>query len=444
MDPRVRAPMYFDPSVNPSVVCAELEEHDGRQSVVHGLLPLGRVLKPNQNRPANLSIGWLRLARPLSEFGSNNRMFIRHFPNESKQYLKDRTPAVIDMDKVWELNGWDSAAEVAAKAIEEMFDFSQPWTEAEEAVLSGPAGAPGVYGVMNRDGTYLEDLTEKDAMYDGVVDISSSDGAESVDSSHHSAQLVRSSRTRHAGADISGVAPRWDPITLIPSRPYLTVGPPLDAPGVSIYNDKHDRRFWRDLLSEWEELIRLRKEANLFDEDIDARIAQRRTRYVGNLRKDRSNAPTEPAATSLRHKRRISAVTSMDDSETGEGSAVAIQNPLGRMKLVKSVRGARNRIPREGSSPSNFRGGGTVMNPGFSRNLETAAINLQAALELLGELIASESRALRLRLQVLEGIAQPLDYAVCQIQMAIAKVGDVDPEEWSHDGVQPKKKQDKE
>jgi hypothetical protein len=84
------------------------------------------------------------------------------------------------------------------------------------------------------------------------------------------------------------------------------------------------------------------------------------------------------------------------------------------------------------------------MNRDFSRNLETAAINLHAALELLGALIASESRALTRRLQVLEGIAQPLDYAVCQIQMAIAKVGDVDPEEWSHDGVQPKKKQDKE
>jgi hypothetical protein len=218
----------------------------------------------------------------------------------------------------------------------------------------------------------------------------------------------------------------------------------LDAPGVSIYNDKHDRRFWRDLLTEWEVLIRLRKEANLFDADIDARIAQRRTRYVGNLRKDRSIEPAESAATSLRNKRRISAVTAVDDSENGEDSAVAVPNPLGRMKLVKSVRGARNRIPREGSSPSNFRGGCTVMNRDFSRNLETAAINLHAALELLGALIASESRALTRRLQVLEGIAQPLDYAVCQIQMAIAKVGDVDPEEWSHDGVQPKKKQDKE
>ena len=276
---------------------------------------------------ASCTLGFTRRP-PGAYWGCTSRIII--LIRRDLQLVRDRTRITIPWTAFLKLLAYTPETEGVVQQQRAAFQAGQiPSYADQEAFLARLPDdpCPGIYGVFRVvDGVpQLAELDPADPIRTEYSRTDSSDesggdrGGESGEDSDNevgsqadsaSQGITRSTnpRRRHPNADMTDVAPRFDPGTFEPNPALLVISP-------HIWHDPNDRRPWAVLREEWQEYIAARA-AHFAEVDAtaarqgispdpavlaaraatDKLLTERLRRYTNNADRGKSSARTKKAA----------------------------------------------------------------------------------------------------------------------------------------------------
>ena len=376
VDPRHSGePLLLDLSGSVDVMGAHREDersgpghHDQCVWLLRGVEHASAGSDTQPIRKATVTLGWVDQEFP-GYWGTNNRMVLL-LKRDSECALADQTRLIVPFTEFLDLCGWTVAAAAKAQHYRAEFEAGRlpSFEEAEALIKFPPSKAPGVYGVYTADtsGGHLADLPKKDAMFHYFKFSllgrppqtlssakTSKSGKKGGGKTTHSGvdeeiPTKRPHNTRHTGADMSRVRPRYDPDTLVPDPRLLKVKP--------IWQDPEDARPWAEMRGEIITLLELRARSYDRDpgkpspevikerEDIDRALHARAQCYAKRAGDTRSKSANQARA-------QDSPVSAPRQKPRGERKRAGVStDPLSEEPISKRSRSAQLPVPVTGPS----------------------------------------------------------------------------------------------